>query len=344
VSESRPPATLVNAEDALAEASDFVDELNRRYDLRIVHAPSGAFIRRRTVLLHELSILLELLVSRHVYRRDNLLIAGSHPYAVLAASRVTAALRRRPRTFVYNFYLHDPGENELVQGVLRWLFTDRVVIAAQSPVDLDYFRSLADRTRLVLVPYGQDPVTGVSEADVQLGDYVFAGGYTNRNYDRVLRCARQVSSVPFVIACSSLNTLSEPVPENVDVQRDLEPERFHKLLAGARLVVIPLADDLGSSGQMVTLASMQLGKAVIAGNSRVVTQYFEEGVSGLAYDLTSDASLRDTIASVVEDERRLLELGAAARARYEERSTKSRYHRNLLDALEKAFPATPTTS
>jgi glycosyltransferase involved in cell wall biosynthesis len=337
VRERRPPCTLLIGEDAFAHSGDFIDGLRRAYDLRIVQCAPGAFTRRRTVVARELVLLARLLLSPHMYRSRNFIVCSSGPYAALAVSRIFGAFGRRRDVFLYNFYLHHLGRNALVRRTLAFLFTERTVVAAQSQVDLDYFRSLSDSVGLVLVPYGQGPVVGVTDADVLLGDYVFAGGYTNRDYDRLLRCARSLPTVPFVIACSSLNSLTESVPANVEVQRDLGPARFHELLAGARLVVIPLAEDVGASGQMVTLAAMQLGKALIVANSAVVTQYVEDGATGLVYERTSDVSLCDAVAAAVLDEDRLVELGSAARARYGEHFTKPAYDRSLLEALEGAF-------
>lgn len=333
----RPPCTLLIGEDAFAHASYFIDGLNSRFDLRIFKCPPGAFTRRRKLVLRECVLLIRLLVSPHVYRHDNLIVCSSGYYAALAISRILVRLGRNPSVFLYNFYLHRLGQNVFVRRILAFLLTRRVVIAAQSQADFDYFRSLAGSVALELIPYGQDPVADVTQADVRLGDYVFAGGYTNRDYDRLLRCARSLPSIRFVIACSSLNSLTESVPANVEIRRDLNAGLFHKVLAAARLVVIPLADDVGSAGQMVTLAAMQLGKAVLVADSSVVTQYVDDGVTGLVYERTSDASLRRAIAAAIADDQRLIALGSAAQARYLKRFTKSHYDRSLLTALEQAF-------
>jgi glycosyltransferase involved in cell wall biosynthesis len=333
----RRPCTLLIGEDAVAHASYFIDELNSRYDLRIVQRPPGAFTRRRELMLREFALMLRLLFSPHVYRRDNIIVSSSGHYAALAISRILAFLGRNPSIFLYNFYLHRLGQNLLVKRILAFLLTRRVVVAGQSQADFDYFRSLSNSVALVLIPYGQDPVADVTDADVRLGDYVFAGGYTNRDYDRLLRCARRLPEIRFVLACSRLNRLTESVPGNVEVQRDLAPAHFHSLLAGARLVVVPLAEDVGSAGQMVTLAAMQLGKPVVVADSSVVTQYVDNGVTGLVYERTSDASLRRVIAAAIADEEGLIALGSAAQARYFERFTKSNYQRSLVNALAKRF-------
>ena len=333
----RRPCTLLIGEDAVIHASYLIDELDSKFDLRIIRSPPGAFSRRRELVLREFVLLARLLVARGVYRKDNLLVCSSGQYAALATSRILALIGRNPSVFLYNFYLHGLGRNAFIRRVLGLLLTRRVVLAAQSQADFDYFRSLSNSVALVLIPYGQGPVANVTAADVRLGDYVFAGGYTNRDYDRLLRCARSLPAIRFVVACSGLNRLTESVPPNVEIRRDLEPARFHSVLAGARLVVIPLAEDVGSAGQMVTLAAMQLGKAVLVADSSVVTQYVDNGITGLVYERTSDASLRSTIATIVADEQRLIALGLAAQAGYLKRFTISHHQRSLVDALDRYF-------
>ncbi len=332
------PATFLITAGARAQGAGFLGQLEQRFAVRMVQC-RGAGPTRLHVLSNELLMTVQLLFSRRLFRSGTIVISGANPIAALAASRVHRALGRKHELFVFNFYLHQLGENALVRRVLAFLLTKHVLIAAQSQVDVDYFRALSGDVRLALVPYGQGPVPGVTDEDVCLGDYVFSGGHTNRDYNRLLRCAGRLAAIPFVIACSSLSALTEPIPDNVVVHRDLYGEPFHRLLAGARLVVVPLADDVGSAGQMVTLAAMQLGKAVLVADSPVVTQYVEDGVTGAVYDRTSDTSLITSIAKLVDDEAQLVSLGSSARSAYELRHTKTGYEQGLLAALDAMVPA-----
>jgi glycosyltransferase involved in cell wall biosynthesis len=211
--------------------------------------------------------------------------------------------------------------------------TGRVGIVGQSETDVAYFASVSPRPKLFLVPYGQNAVEGVRTEDVRLGDYVFAGGYSNRDYDRLLRCAARLPEVRFVIACSRLNKIPDTVPHNVTVHRDLESVAFHRLLGGSRLVVVPLADDVGASGQMVTLASMQLGKTTIVPDFSATAQYLEPDVSGVVYEHGSDESLRIAIHELFTDIETLTRLGAKARERYLERFTLNAFTEPLVQSL-----------
>lgn len=309
---------LIADEGTLSYNPLLLGRLRGEFDLEVREHTANRFAGRRELMARELGLLLRLLLSRTTYRRAIFLCASGH-WAALAVARLI------PRPVVlFNFYLHELGRNAFVRRLLGALLTERVVVLAQSPADRDYFRGLSGRAAVVLVPYGQDPVEGVGEDEAALGDYVFAGGHTNRDYDALLRCAARNPQIPLVIVASRATELAEAVPPNVTVHRELAMEEFHRLLAGARLVAIPLAEDVGSSGQMVTLAAMQLGKAVVVADTPAVAQYLDEE-TGATYELGSDESLCAAISDLYEDRARLLALGAAAKARYYDRFTRTAF-------------------
>jgi glycosyltransferase involved in cell wall biosynthesis len=334
MSDNAPPALLIIDEGSLVHSARLIGRMRDQFELtvRVRNKGRTKLAGRRELVARELPLLAELLVSPGMYRRRSLLICSSGHYAGLVASRLLGLLHREVRVFLYNFYLHGLGRRHLIRRFLSFLLTERVAVVAQSEADLNYFGSLSSRPSLLLVPYCQDPVKGIRVDDVALGGYVFAGGYTNRDYDRLLRCARHLPNIDFIVACSSLNRIAEPLPENVEIHRDLDSGTFHRLLAGARLVVVPLVDDLGASGQMVTLAAMQLGKATVVPGSPSIAQYVEDNVSGVVYDRT-DSGLCNAIRSAYHDKPRLLKLGAAARERYYSRFRRASFDDPLLEAL-----------
>jgi glycosyltransferase involved in cell wall biosynthesis len=333
---ARRPALLIADEGTLAYNPLLLARLREEFDVDVLEHTATRFAGRRELMTREFALLGRLLTSRATYRRA-IFLCGSGHWAALAVARLI------PRPVVlFNFYLHELGRNAAVRRLLASLLTDHVAVLAQSPADRDYFRGLSSRAAVILVPYGQDPVEGVAEEEATLGDYVFAGGHTNRDYGALLRCAARRPRIPFVVVASRATDLAEPVPGNVTVHRDLPMKDFHHLLAGARLVAVPLAEDVGSSGQMVTLAAMQLGKAVVAADTPAVAQYLDDE-TGVSYELGSDDALCAAIAALYDDRERLERLGGAARARYYERFTRSAFVEEFLAAVtERTRP--PATS
>jgi glycosyltransferase involved in cell wall biosynthesis len=142
---------------------------------------------------------------------------------------------------------------------------------------------------------------------------VFAGGYTNRDYDLYVSAAELLPRIPFVLACATANRLRVALPPNLRIISDSSSTDFHRILGAARLVVLPLKKDLGSSGQMVAVAAMQLAKCVIYTDIPVVGQYFSDGQTGIACPIGDLDRLVALIARWYPDEAGAERVGRAAR-------------------------------
>jgi glycosyltransferase involved in cell wall biosynthesis len=319
--------------------------LRERYDVRVRAARrrrlrGTGFISKRELVRGEISFFVRLLASPSLYGRDwRVVCVGGHYGTLLFAAVLRAFGRRRP-TYLLNFYLHELGQHPLVKRVLDVLLASDVHVLAQTRGDAEYFSQFLPPDNVAVFPYSQaDPFVEGGIAPSDSGGYVFSGGWTNRDYDLLFRCAKQLPEMPFVVVASKQSAISEDPPSNVSLLIQRESAEFHRLLARSRIVVIPLREDVGSSGQMVLLAAMAAGKAAIVPRVGAVADYIEDGVTGVFYDLGSDASLVSALASLHADDRRVRELGRAARATYLERFTPERFNGAVLEYISASPPA-----
>jgi glycosyltransferase involved in cell wall biosynthesis len=88
---------------------------------------------------------------------------------------------------------------------------------------------------------------------------------------------------------------------------------------------------------MVTLAAMQLGKAVIAPNIGAIRDYITNGITGAFYDLADDEGLVRLIEYSFVAPARLDAMGRAARQRYMELFTPERFHRPVTEFMYMAI-------
>ena len=204
------------------------------------------------------------------------------------------------------------GQHAAVRRVLKTLMGGQVGLVVQSPDEVDYYSSLAPHAIVEYEPWGCGPIAALG-TDREPRDYVFSGGYTNRDYDLYIAAAEILSHVPFVLACATANRLPAVVPPNVRIIRDSSWNEFHQLIAAARLVVLPLKDDVGSSGQMVALAAMQAAKCVIYTDIPVVGQYFCDGLTGLACPIGNLDRIVELIARWYADKPGAERIGRSAR-------------------------------
>lgn len=266
-----------------------------------------------------------------------LLMTDSAHYPCLLLARTLSLFGIRKHVYLFNFYIHQMGARRHVRRILGWLLGGPVSIMAQSSGERDYFMALAPAADVRYFPYCRDPIEAVDPDAIRTGNYVFAGGYTNRDYETLIAAARALPEIPFVVVSSRLNRIAATLPSNVRHLQDIELRRFQNLLAGSRLVVIPLRENVGSSGQMVALAGMQFSKTVIYPGFDVVAQYFETGVSGVQYDAGSVESLREIIRQLYADTNRLQKIGSQARHRWESDFTMAHFERALVGHIDEAL-------
>lgn len=223
------------------------------------------------------------------------------------------------RIYFHNFYLHELGQKPAVKRALRFLLANRrLTILTQSEGEIEYYRALSDKVSLKFIPFCSDftPITGQLPQGVGLpSSYIFTGGYTNRDYPLMLRLAARFPDERFVFVASSLNDIvATDVPGNVTLLRDLPKPQFESLLSGAKIVVVPLKEDVGASGQMLAISAMRNAKPVVYADLPVIS-YFFNGDSGVPYKIGDLDSLAAALRTYLSDPDRMDRHGRNAQAR-----------------------------
>ncbi len=147
------------------------------------------------------------------------------------------------------------------------------------------------------------------------GGYVFSGGNGDRDYATLVRALRGLE-VPAVIATSNLASFgNEPIPPHVTV-RSCGHAEFRQLMAGATLVVVPMAQGhLHSGGQQTYLNAMAMGKPVVVLDPRGAPDYVGDGREGFVLDHGDAAGLRSAIRRLRDDPDLAAAMGKAGRER-----------------------------
>jgi hypothetical protein len=140
------------------------------------------------------------------------------PYLFLV--KIFPFLNARKNIIVMSFFLHGLGRKKFVQKILRFLFSNkRILLIVQSGYEAGYYSQLMNKARVIQFPFCQHEVS-VSEDCGKGEEYVFAGGYTNRDYECLFEAARKVNH-NFVIICSKLNLINPDLkPCNVRILSD----------------------------------------------------------------------------------------------------------------------------
>ncbi len=138
--------------------------------------------------------------------------------------------------------------------------------------------------------------------------YLLAMGSAHRDYESLIAAVEQLGLRTVIVTREDIITRL-PKPHCVEFHHGFSEEDCIRLLAGARLSVIPISNLETASGQVTIVNSMMLGVAVIATRCPGSEGYIEEGETGLLvapFDtegmkcaiqrLWSDSATRETLA------------------------------------------------
>jgi glycosyltransferase involved in cell wall biosynthesis len=254
--------------------------------------------------------------SRHF---DAVVTGFERPWWVYAALQ-RFRRRRVPHVVVYvSFVLpRHRLRRALKRFYYRWLLyplvlkqVDRIVVFSRYQTDLYATMLGARKGQFVHVPYHTtlyDTRYVSSE-----GDYVFAGGDFTRDYASLIEAARGLPYRVMIAARFRHYFEGLDVPRNVEILTTTR-QGFIDLMAGARVVVVPLRGGLlHSGGQQTYLNAMLMGKPVIVADDCGADEYVTHDRSGMLLAPGDASSLRVAIRTLMEDRDRARGLGREAR-------------------------------
>lgn len=128
---------------------------------------------------------------------------------------------------------------------------------------------------------------GIDDTPVETtkGNFIFSTGRSLRDYDFL--CNASPENFPVVIAAD--NYYPKIDKKHITVLRDCFGDAMLHRMAECFCVVVPLKDTETSSGQLVILQAMMLGKPVIVTENKTARFYLEDNQTGFIIDKTPTA-------------------------------------------------------
>lgn len=131
-----------------------------------------------------------------------------------------------------------------------------------------------------------------------IGDYVFTGGDAYRDWDGVIRCARELPSIRFTgVARKKYFPAHAELPPNLTMYFDTAQDEFYGLLKNSRLVFLPL-NSKAPCGLIVMMRAALLSKPVVISDTPSTRNYIQDKESGRLLPLHDQDAMREAVSSL----------------------------------------------
>ena len=256
---------------------------------------SVIFRNKLKIIFAEFICLFKLFINIVKFRNEIIICFGGH-YSFMFATKIFGfILGKNYHLFIYNFYLHSLSKNCIVQFILKYLVkSKKITLIVQSPNEIKYFQKFSFN-KVEFIPYSTSKDIIGSRKYSEAEKYIFSGGYSNRDYELLFQCIRINPSINFVVVVSALNQIIEDISPNVKIYKNINKEQFIELIEKSSGVIIPLKEDVGSSGQMVSLLAIKSFKPVIYCDISSINYYFKPYKSGIPYKMGDLNSLNEAL-------------------------------------------------
>jgi glycosyltransferase involved in cell wall biosynthesis len=139
-------------------------------------------------------------------------------------------------------------------------------------------------------------------------DYVLSGGSNGRDWQTLVKTAKILPHINFVIVGPQANTLGEDIPPNIKFFHNIKFEEFQKLLLNCRICTLPL-NTQAPAGLIVLFAAGLMSKPVITTDNITMREYINSGDNGILIEPFDHIELANEIEKLYYDTIRQKKLG-----------------------------------
>ena len=272
---------------------------------------ASAFRSKASILKAMLSP--ALLRTRGLWKRsDRVLIIGWQALPVLALMRCHL-LPRPEKVLVMACFIHGTKARRVVNWLWRRLhFPGMGFITFSQGEARNLTESVGIPAESVYFHLWRQALYGAADpASITDDGSVFAGGYSNRDYDLLLRAMRDMPTQLNIVA-SERNGIELDLRPATTILRDLPEAEFELLLARSRVVAMPLRSQGEACGQSVLLRVLRNGKPLVTTRHESIEAYLGTDYPGFVRHDDVD-SMRETLQRALTDAAFREELATAIR-------------------------------
>lgn len=194
-----------------------------------------------------------------------------------------------------------------------------------SKEEVAYYNAIFNVTKkekFVFIPLG---LKFTWRGEIRDDEYIFTTGRSNRDYCFLINVLKE-TSYKTIIVCDTLS--ANGVMNNVRIYDQCYGDEMLKRMASSHVVVIPLKSVDISSGQLVALQAMALGKPIICTKSNGLADYVIHEKTGLIVNNTKEEWMV-ALERIYTDKKFYKELSRNARAIFLQKFTEEEMYKNI---------------
>ena len=214
-------------------------------------------------------------------------------YGLLCACLFRPSLQIMTEVFIDDV-AHRGWVWRLKTRLYQWVAARSIGILTNSSMEVETMsgRYGMDVSRFRYIPLH----TNIHEPEWTDGNegYIFSAGRTLRDYTCLIE-AIEALQIPVHIVCGVEDLKEMAIPDHVTLHREIDRKAYLDLLKGSTLVALPLKATERSTGQVVMLEAMALGKPVITTVAPGTSDYIQDGRNGRLLQAGDSQALREAI-------------------------------------------------
>jgi glycosyltransferase involved in cell wall biosynthesis len=219
-------------------------------------------------------------------------------------------------------------------------YVDKIIVFSSGEVD--YYSRLFPlaKSKFTYIPLGIEAIKGLEDREERIerrgeerrGEerFLLSTGKSNRDYDFLFKTLLHTQYHVKIIA----DTVKQPSCANIEVYNNVFGFDMLQYMSRCFCVVIALKDTNISSGQLVMLQAMQLGKPVIVTESEGVSDYIVHGYNGLIIKKEKQ-HLLNALQQLYSDAELYEKLSCNAKIEYNKKHTRLQFGMNIGNCIKK---------
>lgn len=281
------------------------------------------------------------LISSHPH--PDAVVVGSHLEALIFGLVRRLLLRRKPSIYLLGF-IYTRRQNLLLDTLRRFYFgcvfalIDGIICF--SALEITRYKTLFPGARRLFkyIPYGLY-IHGYEKNAKHCGTpidpdaYVFSAGRSGRDYQTLFEVFNRIDH-PLHVICDSETALAGCVSApNITVLRNCYDACYVEELRNASIVVVPLAVDDISAGQMVLVQAMAYCKPLVVTQTPTIEDYLIDGTNALLIPRGDGEAMHCAIRKLLNDKDLAARLARNALHSYETKHCMRAFVGNIIDAV-----------